>query len=165
MPAEYRRTRKPLARLWAVVAFLLFGGAGGYLAAEGVPPLLTDWQIRDTARPLPSAHLEKGSCTSTLALLHICDLTLVAMQGTEPVRRSVTYVFAWPQMAGFQVRALADPAHPTWVSSDLGLAHLLNRSISLALALVFCATMAVWGLLGACGLLRAQRAARAAAGR
>jgi hypothetical protein len=70
----------------------------------------------------------------------------------------VVYAFVGPSLGRFRVEALADPARPDWVTTDLGLSHLVNRSICLGVFLIATIPLFVAALFGALGILRpAQR--------
>ena len=89
------------------------------------PVLLTDWQVRGQALYLRGATAQSSSCTSR-DFIEICDLTLTAPVGAGQVQRRVYYTFL---SASERPRYLvvADPAHPAWLTTDVGLELFWNR--------------------------------------
>lgn len=58
--------------------------AGGVYTASAV---LSDWQVREAARPVPDARVSDGKCTSKI-IIHICDATLALRTAAGPVAYS-----------------------------------------------------------------------------
>lgn len=152
-PAE--PLRLPPQRIgWTATFFVLFGVAllGGILAACALytaPALVSDWQVREAARPAPQARMSEGQC-STKLVVHICDMTLSLRTPNGSVTRRVNYVFTGFHVGDFGVGVMADPARPDLVTTDLGLDRLWNRTITLALlaaALAACIVGAVLSLV------------------
>lgn len=118
-----------------------------------LPPLQSDWMIRNSAVPV-RGEVERGRCQSKL-IFHTCDITLVVTPpraaspsrpfatplpldpATAPIRRDVTYFFVDLHIGGYTLDVMADPRYPALLSSDLGLGKLVNRTVSLAGAWVF----------------------------
>lgn len=147
---------------WKGMFWVLFGvvAMGALLAAAAVytaPTLISDWQVREAARPVPDARVSEGQCSSKI-VFHICDVTLGLRTPTGSVSRRVNYVFTGVHIGDYGIRVMADPAHPERVTTDLGLDRLWNRTITL---------LAVAGALAACigaaltALVRNRRAAEA----
>ncbi|SEN81442.1 hypothetical protein SAMN02799625_01929 [Methylobacterium sp. UNC300MFChir4.1] len=120
---------------WTVILGVLFGFVlfGGLLAASAVytaPVLISDWQVREAARPVPNARVSDGKC-STKLVFHICDATLSLRTPAGSVTRRVNYVFTGLHAGDWTIGVMADPAHPESVTTDLGLDRLWNRAITL----------------------------------
>ncbi|MCJ2081809.1 hypothetical protein [Methylobacterium sp. J-090] len=136
---------------WGNIFWTLFGlvALGALLVACAVytaPPVVTDWQIRDTARPVADARVTDGKC-STKIVLHLCDMTLNLRTPTGTVVRRVNTVFTGVHVGDYTIRVLADPARPDLVTTDLALDRLWNRTITLlviagALAAIIVAALA-----------------------
>ena len=116
-------------RIWAVLGFLMFAGVFGALMVYTGPPLVSDWQVRDTAQPAARGHIVKGSCTTKLVVA-ICDLTLSNRTGVSAVTRSVNLVFMDIHSGNYSAGVMADPAHPELVTTDLALDKLWNRTLT-----------------------------------
>jgi hypothetical protein len=101
------------------------------------PPLQSDWQVRDAARPVRGGDVS-GRCHSKL-IFHICDITLRAGTPRAPVKRDVTYMFVDLHIGDYTLTVMADPDHPDLLTSDLGLDTLINRGLSLFGAWIFMA--------------------------
>src|ERR1700686_311256 len=57
-------TRKSRSRLICALGTLFFGWLLFQAATGTAPALLVDWQIHDTARPMPGLRLRKVDCTN-----------------------------------------------------------------------------------------------------
>jgi hypothetical protein len=154
--------RLPPERMgWTAMFFVLFGvlALGGVLWASvwfTAPVVISDWQVRETARPAPQVRMSEGKC-STKLVIHICDVTLILRTPQGSVTRRVNYVFSGLHAGDYGVGPMADPARPDLVTTDLGLDRLWNRTITLVVLM---------GALAACiygALLSAIRNRRAAA--
>ncbi|MDH3031386.1 hypothetical protein [Methylobacterium fujisawaense] len=120
---------------WTVIFGVLFGLVlfSGILAASALytaPVLISDWQVRDTAQPVPRARVADGKCNAKL-VIHICNATLTLSTPRGSTTRRVNYVFSGPQAANFDLVVMADPARPDIVTTNLGLDRLWNRTITL----------------------------------
>ena len=160
-PESAETLRLPQDRAsWRVILGVVFGFVlfGGILAASAVytaPVLISDWQIREAARPVPDARVSDGQCSSKL-VFHICDATLSLRTPQGSVTCRVNYVFTGLHAGDYKIDVMADPAHPETVTTDLGLDRLWNRAITLLA--IDGAILA--GLLGALiSILRNGRAA------
>ena len=128
--------RLPPERMgWGAIFWVLFGVVllGGILAASAIytaPVVISDWQVRETAQPVPSARVSEGKCSAKL-ILHICDATLTLRIPQGSVTRRVNYVFTGLHAGDYGVGVMADPAQPERVTTDLGLDRLWNRTITL----------------------------------
>lgn len=110
------------------------------------PPLLTDWQVRDAARPALAGQIDSGSCSSKL-FINICDVVLSAGKNPNVIVRDVHYVFVDAHSGDYSVAVLADPARPALLTTDLGLDKLINRTV----------TIGVFWLLMAAGVVAVIR--------
>ena len=135
----------------------MFFGFLVYLGGWVAPVLLTDWQIRGTAVRVQGAEISDGSCNGKL-FVQICDVTLAAPVGSGRVERRVHYVFGSTNVGDFEAAVVADPAHPEWLSTDLGLDYFWNRVLSLAVA---CTLVAGLVAFGSVALIRNSRRRRA----
>lgn len=117
--------------LWVVVGFLMFGAVLVAAAVYTAPALVSDWRIRDAARPVPDARVTDGKCSSKI-VFHICDATLNVGTPAGTVSRRINYVFTGIHVGDYSIRVMADPARPQLATTDLGLDRLWNRTITLA---------------------------------
>ena len=141
--------------LWVIVGILLFGGMLVACAVYTAPPLLSDWQVRDTARPVPAARITDGKC-STKIIIHICDMTLNLGTPAGTVTRRVNTVFTGVHFGDYKVGVMADPARPELVTTDLALDRLINRTITLAALM---AMLLAFSILPIVAVVRNRRAA------
>ncbi|SDV51137.1 hypothetical protein [Chitinasiproducens palmae] len=116
--------------LWVILAILMFGGMLLAAAIHTAPAVLSDWRIRETARPIDEGDVSEGKCHAKL-VFHICDATLVVPTPAGAVARRVNYVFTGVHVGDYTVRVMADPAHPDLATTDLALAKLWNRTLTL----------------------------------
>lgn len=151
------QTVGPLAMLGLFA--MLFAFLGGVLWWLG-PDLARDWGISADAAPASDIRIEKGRCRSKLFVLRVCDVVLASQGGAK---RTLWYVFI-DAPTGSQDPERIEPVRsrskPELVSTGLGLAKLLSRSLTLMLAvcvLAFCIAVAVWVTRQG---LRTQRAFR-----
>ena len=113
---------------------LLFALLGGLLWWLG-PDLARDWRIGGAA-PAENVRIEEARCRSWLALLHLCDVTLVDNHNGSAARRTLWYAFIdaeGPRMPAAS-RPVRSAARPELVSTTFGLEKLLARSGTLAVA-------------------------------
>lgn len=130
--------RGRVAALLTGLGGLVFGGGIlAMLALAVVPPIWTDWQVRDTAVATRDARLVTGRCRTRAMLLHSCTLTLAWSSKGQSTQREVEYMFVSPGAGNFTVQARVDPQRPQLLTTDLGVDHLLDRSITAAVATLF----------------------------
>ena len=116
-------------RIWATLGFLMFAGFLVAMVVFTGPPLVSDWQIHATAQPAEQGRIVKGSCTTKIVFA-ICDLTLSNRTATGTITRSVNYAFTDLHFGDYSAEAMADPAHPELITTDLGLDKLWNRTLT-----------------------------------
>jgi len=117
------------AVLWA--AIVVCGAL--MIVVQPIPDLISDFAIRDTARPLAGATIEHGKCRSRL-LLKSCEATLLAKrQGLPELRRKVDYWFFDFHSGDYTTEVMADPSQPEKMTTDLALDKLWNRTATLLL--------------------------------
>ncbi|MEH3147710.1 MAG: hypothetical protein PGN34_20735 [Methylobacterium frigidaeris] len=154
-PARTEALRLPPQRAgWAATFWVLFGvvALGAILAACAwftAPAVISDWQVRASAQPVPAARVSEGKCSAKL-VIHICDVTLSLRTPNGTVQRRVNYVFSGFHAGDYSVGVMADPARPDLVTTDLGLDRLWNRTITLVVlagALAACIYGAVLSLI------------------
>lgn len=116
---------------WVVVGFLMFGTMLVAAAVYTAPALVSDWQVRDAARPVPDARVTDGKCSSKI-VLHICDATLSVGTPSGTVSRRVNYVFTGIHVGDYSLRVVADPARLDLATTDMALDKIWNRTITLA---------------------------------
>ena len=121
------------------------------------PPLLSDWQIRGAAQPAERARIVKGSCTTKLVIA-ICDVTLTNRTAAGTITRSVNYAFTDVHFGDYSAEAMADPARPELVTTDLALDRLWNRTLTFLFGAVL---MLAFVVLPVVAFLRNRRAAQA----
>lgn len=167
MPAEPGQER-PLTTLpprrggmmqgvWATLGILMFAGFLVAMVVYTGPPLLSDWQIHASARPAERGRIVKGSCTTKLVFA-ICDVTLSNRTPTGTITRSVNYAFTDVHFGNYSAEAMADPARPELITTDLALDKLWNRTLTF---LFGAALMLAFVTLPLVAFLRNRRAARA----
>jgi hypothetical protein len=116
-------------RLLAGFGFLVMIGLMVASAIFVAPALITDWQIRDTARPVLASRVD-GSCRSKL-FINTCSVSLSSGKNPNVVSRDVTYVFADAHSGDYSVEVVADPQHPEWLTTDMALDKLPSRIATL----------------------------------
>ncbi|KQP64002.1 hypothetical protein [Methylobacterium sp. Leaf112] len=165
-PSRTESLRLPPPRQgWGNIFWTLFGlvALGALLVACAVytaPPVVTDWQIRDTARPVAAARVSDGKC-STKIVLHLCDMTLTLPTPSGPVVRRINTVFTGVHAGDYSVRVMADPARPDLVTTDLALDRLWNRTVTL---LVIAGALAAIIVAALAAMVRNRRAGAGAMG-
>ncbi len=120
------------------IGIAIFGAMLMAAATYTAPAVVSDWQIRDTARPVASARITDGTCSAQL-VFHICDATLEVPTASGTVSRRVNYLFTGVNVGTYTVQVMADPARPALATTDLALDQLWNRTVTLimiALALL-----------------------------
>jgi hypothetical protein len=155
--------RLPPARDWrntfwvflGVAMFAAMLVAAAYYAA---PALISDWRIRDAARPIAGARVSEGKCSAKV-VFHICDATLVLQAPSGAVTRRVNYVFTGVHVGDYSVRVLADPSQPELATTDMALDKLWNRTITLAAAMALLLALTTMPIIAAVRNWRASRAA------
>ena len=116
-------------RIWATLGVLMFAGFLVAMMVFTLPPLLSDWQVRAAAQPAQAARIVKGSCTTKLVLA-ICDVTLTNRTAAGTITRKVNYAFTDVHFGDYSAEAVADPARPELVTTDLALDRLWNRTLT-----------------------------------
>ncbi|TXN05152.1 hypothetical protein FV222_06910 [Methylobacterium sp. WL103] len=164
MTASANRTEPlrlpPPSQGWGNIFWTLFSlvALAALLVACAVftaPPVLSDWQVRDTARPAAEARVTDGKCSAKI-VLHICDVTLNLRTPTGTVVRRVNTVFTGFHVGEYNIRVMADPARPDLVTTDLALDRLWNRTITL---LVIAGALSSIIVAGIAAMIRNRRAA------
>lgn len=155
----------PPGQGWANTFWVLFGvvALGAILVACTIytaPAVVTDWQVRETARPVPGARVSEGKCSAKI-VIHICDATLSLRTPEGPGTRRVNYVFSGLHVGDYSIQVMADPARPALVTTDLGLDRLWNRTITLAVISLAITAIIVGAIVS---LVRNRRAASGALG-
>ncbi|GJE55217.1 MULTISPECIES: hypothetical protein [Methylobacterium] len=155
----------PQGQGWMNTFWVLFGvvALGALLVACAVytaPPLMTDWQVREAARPAANARVSDGKCSAKI-VIHICDVTLNLRTPDTTVARRVNYVFSGLHVGDYSIAVMVDPARPELLTTDLGLDRLWNRTITL-LVLMAALVAAIVGALAS--LIRNRRPASGAVG-
>jgi hypothetical protein len=145
---------------WGNMVWTLFGlaaltGLLGACLVYTAPPLLSDWQVRDTAHPVADARVTDGKCSAKI-VIHICDATLNLRTPTGTVARRVNYVFTGLHVGDYSIRVMADAGRPDLVTTDLGLDRLWNRTLTF---LAITGALAAIIVLGIAGKIRNRRAA------
>lgn len=145
---------------WTLFGLVALGALPVACAVYTAPPLLSDWQIRDTARPVADARVTDGKCSAKI-VLHICDMTLNLRTPTGIVARRVNTVFTGVHVGDYNIQVMADPARPDRVTTDLALDRLWNRTITL---LVIAGSLAATIIAAVAAMIRNRRAASGAMG-
>ncbi len=159
LPARALHARPPGSRAtaaWGLLGLVMFGVSLGFVLVFFPPDMVTDWQVRGTALTLRDGTIRDSDCSGS-DLLEICNMTVSAPVGTAVVQRRVHYAFMSSQDTPFTIQVVADPAHPDWLTTDLGLDVFWDRLASLVVATVVLAVLVVGGGWAA---LRSYRRAR-----
>lgn len=130
-------------RNW-VFGLLLFPiGIGWWAGASLLPAILTDLELRGGAIPVQGR--VEGRCQTKYGLLQTCDMVVTSGRGKDgnAIRQSLEYVFVEPHSGSYSVQVMADPARPGLLTTDMGLNHLTNRAITLAVVAAFGLAMGV----------------------
>ena len=151
LPARPLHGRPPTSVagvLFGLFGLLTVGAIVGYFAVFLPAGLVSDWQVRSTARMLRDGAVTNSDCSGR-DLIEICNLTVSAPVGTGTVHRRVHYLFISPQAAPFVVQAVADPSRPGTLTTDLALDWFWNRVASFLAGLflfTFLLVAASWGV-------------------
>lgn len=145
-------------RIWATLGILMFAGFFVAMMVFTLPPLLSDWQVRSSAQPAEQARIVKGSCTTKLVIA-ICDVTLTNRTAAGTITRSVNYAFTDVHFGDYSAEAMADPARPELVTTDLALDRLWNRTLTFLFGAVL---MLAFVVLPVVAFVRNRRAAQTA---
>lgn len=95
------------------------------------PDLVSDWRVVERVRvPVASEVGETRNAGVDNFLGHV-GLTVTAEHAGRSYRRRVAYLIAGPQF-GAAAHARLDPTRPGLLSTDLGLAFLRDRTLTLA---------------------------------
>ncbi len=121
--------------IWVLLSSLMFGAMLVAATIYTAPTLVSDWQVREAARPVAEAEVTDGKCSSQL-IVHICNATLSVETPSGSVSRRVNYVFTGVHVGEYTIDVLADPARPDLVTTDLALNQLWNRTFTLAALVV-----------------------------
>lgn len=130
-PPTSRRDALKQGILGVLGALLFTVGIGAMVASEA-PGIRDDLAVRDAARPIAGLRVVEGRCRGRLMLIQSCDLTLAWSGKDGSGTRRLSYMFVEPHAGDWSVQPVADPARPQLVTTDLGLARLTNRIVSLA---------------------------------
>ncbi len=154
LPARPLHARPPHSIVGT--GFGLFGlavvaGMVVFLLAWVAPVIVTDWQVRDTAVRVRGASVSDGECSSKM-FIQTCDVTLSVP--ASAIERRVHYVFGSWELGDFTVAVVADPAHPEWLTTDLGLDRFWDRIVTL---LAGCAFGVAVTCIGSVSMIRAYR--------
>ena len=128
------------------LGILMFLGALVAMGLYTAPDLVTDWQVRDAARPMPGSRVTKGSCSSNF-IFNICDATLVVPTSAGPVSHSVNYIFTGVHLGDYTVAVVADPSRPELATTDMALDKLWNRTLTFLVGVVVLLGLTILPLL------------------
>ena len=150
MRAFLRSLPRPVQGLLglALFAYPLWQGA-----TVTAPTLITDWAVRDTARPVPNAVITNARCTNVDLFLQLCRMTVTVDGPAGMITRQVGYAFVEPHVGPWSYRVLVDPARPYWATTTLGMDTLLDRTLCLGVMLLTCLPLAAAAMLVTLGLL------------
>ena len=164
-PSRPLRARPPFSItgvLWTILAILMVAAMLGYVVSWVAPDLATDWQVRDVAVPIQGSDLSDGSCDSKM-FIHSCDATLTASTGDgQSITRRVRYVFGSFTLGNFTAQVVADPKRPQWLTTDLGLDHIWNRTVTMIVAVCLLIAAVLGGIYGIMQAVRARASWRRA---
>ncbi|MBP0463105.1 hypothetical protein J5Y09_04215 [Roseomonas sp. PWR1] len=115
-----------------LLGVLLFSVGIATMVGSELPGIRDDLAVREAARPIAGLRVVEGRCRSRLMLIQSCDVTLAWTGKDGSGTRRLSYTFVEPHAGDWSVQAVADPARPQLVTTDLGLDRLTNRIVSLA---------------------------------
>jgi hypothetical protein len=119
--------------VWLVFWTLLLGAGMALMVLFPLPALVTDYAVRDAAKPIQGGKIEHGSCTTKLFLV-ICDADLALdWPGKPPLRRSLHYFFVDAHFGDYEARVVADPGRPEDMTTDLALDKITNRILTMSI--------------------------------
>ena len=150
MSAFLRSLPRPVQGLLGLALFVYPLWQGATVTA---PTLITDWAVRDTARPASNALVTNARCTNTNLLLQLCSMAVTVDGAEGRITRQVGYVFVEPHIGPWSYRVLVDPARPYWPTTTLGMDALLDRTLCLGAMLLTCLPLAAGAVLATLGLL------------
>ncbi len=139
------------ALLWPAL-FLCCVAAGiitliSFLTATAIPELVSDFNLRDTARPLAGAIIEQSNCADRDDYLMGCRTTLLLRrQGLPELRREVNYLYVNFHSGKYTLKVVADPSQPEKMTTNFALYKLWNRTVTL---LLFSLVLLLLGLFAA----------------
>lgn len=152
---------KPPGLLGAVALAVLIVGMFGTMLVYAVgfvgPGLVTDALVRDRALTLSDGSVAGADCSNTDQAIEICDLTLSAPVGEGLVQHGVHYVFASGNARRDEIRVVADPARPGWMTTDMALDRFWNRVASFMVATGTLAALIASGLWSSLRIVRRRR--------
>ena len=148
-------SRGPGQTILVVLSILMFGAMLAGAVAYTAPALVSDWQVRDSARPIAGAQVTEGRCSAQL-VFEICNATLLVPTASGTVARRLTFAFTGVTVGSRGVRVLADPTRLALATTDMALERLWNRTVTLT-----CITLLLLALtvLPAIALARNRRRA------
>jgi hypothetical protein len=146
--------------IFGLLGVLLFGIGIAAMIASELPGIRDDLSVREAARPMPGLRVVEGRCRSRLMLIQSCDVTLGWSGKDGSGTRRLSYTFVEPHAGDWSVQPVADPARPQLVTTDLGLARLTNRIVSLIGLALAGVLLIIGSLLMILGAFRWRRQAR-----
>lgn len=101
-----------------------------FVAWKTGPGLIRDWTLRNNFTPVMAD--VNGECSGYVVIFTYCDVTLTTPAGAT----KDTLFFADFTTSDYSVTVVADPNHPSVMSTDLGVTKFWNRVLTLAALLV-----------------------------
>jgi hypothetical protein len=118
---------------WLVLLTVFVGLGCALIVLFPLPALVSDYAVRDTAKPIAGATIEHGSCTTKLFLVS-CDADLaLAWPGKPPLRRTLHYFFVDAHSGDYSAQVVVDPNRPEDMTTDLALEKMTNRLLTMAI--------------------------------
>ena len=115
------------AWLTSLIGIVLFGGFLAMIAVDVGPAIRDDFALRGGAQVATGARITEGRCRSRMFLFQSCEITIAWRDKDGAQTRKTTTMFVEPHMGSWSAVAMADPARPGLVTTDLALDRLWNR--------------------------------------
>jgi hypothetical protein len=149
--------RVPSAISRFVALFVVLAGASWWLG----PDVVNDWRIGRDVVEARDARIGEARCLSRFYVLKMCDIPFTRGGGAGAPTRTLWYLYldvAEPgPIALLQARDAAEPG-PEAITTNLGLAKLYHRSLTLALIVA----VVVYGIVASVRIVRTGFATRSA---
>ena len=116
----------------ALLGFLVVALLAIAPAAFFGPSVARDWVVADAAVPVQGGRVVGGSCKSYIVFINICDGHINAPGKDGGRTASMNYAFLSVPGGTHYLTVMQSTADPTYITTNLGLYHVLNRALLLA---------------------------------
>ena len=125
-----------LCAVLITAAFIYFAILGVVFVTTLIQDLVSDFSIREAARPLKGAIIEQNTCSRSYddEFLTDCKATLLAKRrGLPDLRREIHFLYYSYHTSNHTMKVVADPSQPEKMTTDLALDKVWNRTTTLLL--------------------------------